>query len=428
LPISTKYLSWLRQYSNIFIETGANKGKTIDKAISCGFEKIKSVEFYKKLYDSCIEKYKNIDNVCIFYGSSPQLLKKMIFNIDEKILFWLDAHYSGSGTSMDDKICPILDELDVISSHNINNHIILIDDVRLFNITKKKIKHFSGQFEVCLDEVIEKLKKINSDYKILFIDGFIENDVLVALPPDIDEYGLKKCLPPKRIPKQLESQYTLNGSIQVIYKYFNESDVIKKKWKKEYIETFVKKAQLRQLGNYPNVDKMIYELLDRFPIKNKSVLITGSFRPFYEGLCIAFGASKIVVSEYNVPECDDPRILYVDNKNIENSKFDIVLSISSFEHDGLGRYGDKLDPNGDIKAMNVVKSKMSEKSLLFLSVPIGQDCLEWNVHRVYGKIRLPMLIDGFEVVWSSFDVNGNLDKSIYSVTRNNHLMLLKLIS
>jgi hypothetical protein len=31
--------------------------------------------------------------------------------------------------------------------------------------------------------------------------------------------------------------------------------------------------------------------------------------------------------------------------------FDVVLSISSFEHDGLGRYGDPLNPNGDMIAM-----------------------------------------------------------------------------
>ena len=31
--------------------------------------------------------------------------------------------------------------------------------------------------------------------------------------------------------------------------------------------------------------------------------------------------------------------------------FDVVMSISSVEHDGLGRYGDPLNPNGDFSAM-----------------------------------------------------------------------------
>jgi hypothetical protein len=31
--------------------------------------------------------------------------------------------------------------------------------------------------------------------------------------------------------------------------------------------------------------------------------------------------------------------------------FDVILSISSFEHDGLGRYGDPLDPDGGLRSM-----------------------------------------------------------------------------
>ncbi len=34
-----------------------------------------------------------------------------------------------------------------------------------------------------------------------------------------------------------------------------------------------------------------------------------------------------------------------------SAAFDLVLSISSFEHDGLGRYGDPLNPDGDMTAM-----------------------------------------------------------------------------
>lgn len=50
--------------------------------------------------------------------------------------------------------------------------------------------------------------------------------------------------------------------------------------------------------------------------------------------------------------------------------FDIVLSISSFDHSGLGRYGDPLDPDGDLRAMRFVRSVMQQKhSLLFLTVP-----------------------------------------------------------
>ena len=36
-------------------------------------------------------------------------------------------------------------------------------------------------------------------------------------------------------------------------------------------------------------------------------------------------------------------------------RFDVVLSISSVEHDGLGRYGDALDPDADLHAMRFLQ-------------------------------------------------------------------------
>lgn len=231
--------------------------------------------------------------------------------------------------------------------------------------------------------------------------------------------------PPMSMPKFLEDRYTMNGKVRVLNRYFNESKSIKKKWSKEYIESFVRTARAKKPGNYGHVDLMLYTLIESFPIRGKSVLITGSFRPFYEGLCIAYGASDIVVSEYNVPECDDDRISYIHVDDLGDRKFDVVLSISSFEHDGLGRYGDPLDPNGDLKAMTSIKQNMKQDSIMFFSVPIGLDTVVWNAHRVYGRVRLPILLDGFSVVWSSFDIKGEADQIIDSEPLQNHLMILR---
>jgi hypothetical protein len=423
MPISANNLLSFKNHSNCFIETGTNKGKSVDKAIDCGFDLIKSIEFGQSLFDHCVEKYKKNDNVSIFHGSSANILKDVIDDVDERILFWLDAHYSGSGTTMDDKVCPVIEELDAILSHKIKNHIILIDDVRLFKITGRDVKNFSGHFELTIDQVISKLKEINSDYQILYIDGYVSNDVLVALPPDIST-SIINISPPKDIPEHLKDEFTLNGEIEVKHRYFNESHSIKKEWSSEYINLFVSKAKNRGPGNYANIDKMIYSLLSDFPFKGKSVLITGSFRPFYEGLCIAEESSEIVVSEYNVPQCRDTRISYLHVNDI-NRKFDVILSISSVEHDGLGRYGDEINPSGDIEAMSKIINSMHDDSVLFLSVPIGKDKIEWNAHRIYGRIRLPMLLNGLKVVWSSFDVEGINDNILDSVSRSNQLMILR---
>ena len=79
-------------------------------------------------------------------------------------------------------------------------------------------------------------------------------------------------------------------------------------------------------------------------------------------------------------------------------QFDVIVTISSLEHDGLGRYGDPLDPWGDVKTMTKIKGMLKEGGLLFLSVPVGQDAIYWNAHRVYGTLRLPLLLKEWETL------------------------------
>lgn len=43
----------------------------------------------------------------------------------------------------------------------------------------------------------------------------------------------------------------------------------------------------------------------------------------------------------------------------------------SFDHDGLGRYGDPLNPTADLQAMQTVQQVLYDGGLLFLTVPIG---------------------------------------------------------
>ena len=79
-------------------------------------------------------------------------------------------------------------------------------------------------------------------------------------------------------------------------------------------------------------------------------------------------------------------------------RFDAAFSISTFEHDGLGRYGDPLNPKGDLDSMKKMKSMLKPKGILFLAVPIGPDALVWNAHRIYGRLRLPLLLEGWKIL------------------------------
>ena len=73
--------------------------------------------------------------------------------------------------------------------------------------------------------------------------------------------------------------------------------------------------------------------------------------------------------------------------------------MSSLDHDGLGRYGDPLCPDGDLLSIDKIREELlTPGGVLILSVPVGPDLLAWNLHRRYGPIRLPLLLDGWDVV------------------------------
>ena len=53
------------------------------------------------------------------------------------------------------------------------------------------------------------------------------------------------------------------------------------------------------------------------------------------------------------------------------------------EHIGLGRYGDPLDPDGDIKAIRELKRVLAKNGQLLFVVPVGQPKICFNAHRIY---------------------------------------------
>ena len=127
------------------------------------------------------------------------------------------------------------------------------------------------------------------------------------------------------------------------------------------------------------------------------------FRP----IALFYKAAKVIVVDYNKPICEHPNVQTLSHEELKKSgiKADAAFSYSSFEHDGLGRYGDPISPNGDLRAMGEAREFLADGGLLFLGVPMGQDCLVWNAHRIYGKIRLPMLLKGWRAI-DVFDVYG----------------------
>ncbi len=71
----------------------------------------------------------------------------------------------------------------------------------------------------------------------------------------------------------------------------------------------------------------------------------GSIRPWYESVAIALGATYVATVEYAPLQYDyNQNGVRIDtfkpqDRSLQNLKgsFDVAISISSFEHDGLGR-------------------------------------------------------------------------------------------
>jgi len=213
--------------------------------------------------------------------------------------------------------------------------------------------------------------------------------------------------PPRKIPQDLVGEFTLGGKVPVFYWYRNDvypgtEPLI---YTSQQINANLAKIEKREQPCL--TDTYLFAALDKYKadIAGKKIAVIGSITPWYESVVLFYGGCPTTI-ECNKIVSQDPRVetMTVDEYRQNPQVFDAILSISSIAHEGLGRYGDPIDPFGDRKAIDAMKPMLKDGGLLFLSVPVGQDCLTWNAHRIYGRMRLPMLFRE----WELFDAFGYL--------------------
>lgn len=129
--------------------------------------------------------------------------------------------------------------------------------------------------------------------------------------------------------------------------------------------------------------------------------------------------NDVTTIEYNVPECNHNKLIckdYFSNFKTTNSLYDCIVTFSSIEHSGLGRYGDPLEPDGDIETMQHIHNNLKINGTLIWGAPVGHDTLVWNAHRIYGNIRLPLIFNKFkELEWIDSDKNKLLNLPLTGV-------------
>lgn len=155
-----------------FIETGTFNGGTCSWA-SEHFKKVITIENSKVIHERTSKKYKDLTNIEFLFGHSLEHLKDIVEQLSEPSIFWLDAHWSGGETYGINDECPLIEELKIINSSKIN-HIILIDDARMF-VKPPKPPHKAEQW-ANISQIIMELNKIGDRY------CFIADDVIGAVP------------------------------------------------------------------------------------------------------------------------------------------------------------------------------------------------------------------------------------------------------
>ncbi len=117
-----------------FIETGTLFGGSL-YALKGRFKVLYSIELSPELAEKARLRFRSTQHIHILQGNSGAVLPELLAKVTTPCLFWLDGHYSGGITAQSDLDTPILEELQAILDHPCKEHVILIDDARMFDGT-----------------------------------------------------------------------------------------------------------------------------------------------------------------------------------------------------------------------------------------------------------------------------------------------------
>jgi hypothetical protein len=108
--------------------------------------------------------------------------------------------------------------------------------------------------------------------------------------------------------------------------------------------------------------------------------------------------------------------------DIADDTFESVSCMHTVEHIGLGRYGDALDTQGDIKAINELQRITKVDGNILFVTPVGKQRIEYNAHRIYSFDLVKQLFNKCELVEFSLipDAGGLIENANPSLVANQH--------
>jgi len=78
----------------------------------------------------------------------------------------------------------------------------------------------------------------------------------------------------------------------------------------------------------------------------------------------------------------------------ESNSIASLSCMHTIEHIGLGRYGDPIDPQGDIKAIEEIVRVLKPGGDLLFVTPVGKPKIEFNAHRIYSYEQIISYFSG----------------------------------
>lgn len=164
-------------------------------------------------------------------------------------------------------------------------------------------------------------------------------------------------MPPYSVPDEHRIAFTMNGTVPIAKMYIDDSNGGKGTHytaEKADVDSHVKQFEKMLKQGVPAGSRWawLFQGLQAVPIVDKTVVVLGSTEPTVEAAMLAHGAAHVTTIEYNRLTFHHPKLsqLQVGALAVFDEKFDIAISMSSFDHDGLGRYNDPIEPDGDLKA------------------------------------------------------------------------------
>ena len=277
--------------------------------------------------------------------------------------------------------------------------------------------------------------------KGLFFDEISSHVTCSNLFDDIMDASREQLSAPIYLPAEFIDDFSMNGRVllkrhsllegaplsepHVFDQVYLGKDAGMNVWTHDNIEMMKHEAAIGTLqGVYgQETTATLFTSVRKANVRGKHVLVIGSETPWVEAICLANGARHVTTLEYGHIESQHPdvtSILPTEFNRLYHGgaapQFDAVVTFSSVEHSGLGRYGDALNPWGDIITIARAWCVTTDDATLTIGVPWGtQDEIQFNAHRVYSRNRYPYLTSNWRAL--SFEEN---DQRIFNFVKVAH--------